>query len=155
MNSQINDLRSRLGSAAAATAITGLMLVSVGLGFPRLAGAAEPAATAPAIKTPATETAVKSRALIERASRALLARETGEHISELWVFPTADANAVFVYYTTANHALRTSVKAGAGGTRHLALIEMKGEQIAHLQDFSAPVQTLSAGASVNTMESGS
>jgi hypothetical protein len=41
--SQINDmrLRARLASAAAATAITCMMLVSVSLGFPGLAGAAE------------------------------------------------------------------------------------------------------------------
>ena len=40
---QINDMRlkARLASAAAATAITCMMLVSVSLGFPGLAGAAE------------------------------------------------------------------------------------------------------------------
>ena len=43
MFSQINDMRlkARLASAAAATAITCMMLVSVSLGFPGLAGAAE------------------------------------------------------------------------------------------------------------------
>jgi hypothetical protein len=44
---QINDmqLKPRLASAAAATAITSMMLISVGLGFPRLAAAAEPVVT--------------------------------------------------------------------------------------------------------------
>jgi len=48
---QINDMRlkPRLASAAAATAITAMMLIALGLGFPRLAAASDDArVTAPA-----------------------------------------------------------------------------------------------------------
>jgi hypothetical protein len=71
------------------------------------------------------------------------------------VFPTGDANAVFVYYTTSNDAVASSVKASARGARHLALIEMQGENIARLQDFGAPLQTLSADGAANDSESAS
>lgn len=153
---QINDMRlkARLASAAAAMAITSMMLISVGLGFPRLAAASERSADV-VVKVPSTVQAAKARELIDRASRAFLARVSGERISELWVFPTGDANAVFVCYTTINEAVPASVKSGAGETRHIALLEMQGEQIASLHDFAAPSVTLAADAATPKSESGS
>jgi hypothetical protein len=118
---QINDMRlkARLASGVAATAITAMMLIPVGLGFPRLASASALAGNVP-VKVPATAAAAKAKDLIDRASRAFIARVSGTSISELWVFPTDDANAVYVCYTTSDQA------------RHLALIEMSGERIARL-----------------------
>jgi hypothetical protein len=51
-------------------------------------------------------------------------------ISNLWIFPTLDANALFVQY---------DVPASAGSTRErqLVLIEMRGDRIARMVNFSS------------------
>jgi hypothetical protein len=127
----INDMRlkTRLASAAAATAMTALMLISVGVGFPRLAAAAETAGDV-RVRVPDTAAAAAAKELLERAGRALLTRLEGERISDVWVYPTGDANVVFVSYK-------------AGETTHLAFIEMRDAEIASLQDIDAP-ETLTA-----------
>jgi hypothetical protein len=122
-------LKTRLASAAAATAMTALMLISVGLGFPRLAAATATAGDA-RVRVPNTAAAANARELLERAGRALIARLEGERVSEVWVYPTGDANVVFVSYTT-------------GETPHLAIIEMRGVEIASLEHIDAPT-TLTA-----------
>jgi hypothetical protein len=53
-------------------------------------------------------------------------------ISNLRVFPTADSNAVFVSYTTA--------AADSPPSEHLALIELSGERIAKLRDFTTKLE---------------
>ncbi len=122
-------LKTRLASAAAATAMTALMLISVGLGFPRLAAATETTGEV-RVRVPNTAAAANARELLERAGRALIARLEGARVAEVWVYPTGDANVVFVSYT-------------AGETPHLAIIEMRGERIASLEHIDAPA-TLTA-----------
>jgi hypothetical protein len=54
---------------------------------------------------------------------------TGEsplNVSNLRIFPTGDPNSVFVSYTTST----------AGDSEHLALIELRGDRIAKLRDFT-------------------
>ena len=66
--------------------------------------------------------------------------QTGEsplRISNLRVFPTGDSNAVFVSYTTAAADSLTS--------EHLALIELSGERIAKLRDFTTKFEESSRG----------
>ena len=66
--------------------------------------------------------------------------QTGEsplRISNLRVFPTGDSNAVFVSYTTAAADSPTS--------EHLALIELSGERIAKLRDFTTKFEESSRG----------
>ena len=95
-----------------------------------------------AAQVPATELASRSTDIIERATRALVAREGESRITRLWVFPTADANVVFVHYRTT-----TDVDAHEPGPtiEHLALIEMSGERIAKLQDLTtAPASAVAA-----------
>ena len=46
----------------------------------------------------------------------------------MWIFPTNDANAVFVQYDL-------SVSSAKVATRQLALVEMRGEQIARMRNF--------------------
>jgi hypothetical protein len=57
------------------------------------------------------------------------AERTGEsplNVSNLRIFPTGDPNSVFVSYTTST----------AGDSEHLALIELRGDRIAKLRDFT-------------------
>ena len=72
---------------------------------------------------PSTELAARSADLIDRAVRAIVAREGGSHVARLWVFPTGDANAVFVHYRTI-----ADVDAHEPGptVEHLVLLEMSG-----------------------------
>ena len=49
-------------------------------------------------------------------------------VSNLWVFPTGEANTVFVRYTVDT-------------TEHLLLVEMQGTQIATLRDLTTEVTT--------------
>ena len=65
---------------------------------------------------------------------------TGTHISNLWIFPTSDSNAVFVQYTTSSD-VRSPVE--VPNSEHLALLEMRGDRIAKIRNFSADADTLS------------
>ena len=59
-------------------------------------------------------------------------------VSELWIFPTNDPNAVFVRFSSGSLAEIT--------TPQLALVEMRGEQIARILNFSAPPPVLMTSA---------
>ena len=54
----------------------------------------------------------------------------GQHISNLWIFPTTDANAVFVRYDSASNL--------ASAEQHLLLVEMRGDRIIRMRDFTTP-----------------
>ncbi len=91
---------------------------------------------------PATELAAQSADVIDRAIRALVAREGESRISKLWVFPTGDDNAVFVHYR-----ITSDVDAHEPGptTEHLVLLEMSGERIAKMHDLTtAPSAVVTA-----------
>jgi hypothetical protein len=77
------------------------------------------------VHTPAITRTAASADLIERSNHAVRQYVHGP-IADVWVFPTADANTVFVRYT-----VNTS--------EHLLLVEMKGDQIATLRDFTTEV----------------
>jgi hypothetical protein len=66
-----------------------------------------------------------------------LSMEPGEsHIGTMWIYPTNDENVVFVEFDT------TSASSIAPLKRQLALIEMRGEKIARLLNFSPPANAL-------------
>jgi len=77
------------------------------------------------VKTLAITQSAANADLIERSNHAVRQYVHGP-IADVWVFPTADANTVFVRYT-----VNTS--------EHLLLVEMKGDQIATLRDFTTEV----------------
>ena|SRR6185369_16432201 len=97
---------------------------------------------------PSTAFAAGSSDVIDRAVRALVALEGESHISRVWVFPTGEANTVFVHYRTT-----TDVDAHEPGPtiEHLVMLEMSGEHIAKLHDLTlapaAVVAAVSAGKS--------
>lgn len=84
------------------------------------------------VYTPTVTKTVANADLIERSSHAVRQYVHGP-IADVWVFPTADANTVFVRYT-----VNTS--------EHLLLVEMKGDQIATLRDFTTEVTTTRVAA---------
>jgi hypothetical protein len=108
----------------------GLMLVApLALTIASTAFSAPPVAAS----APSTELAVRSKEVIDRAVRALVAREGGDRITKLWVFPTGQANTVFVHY-------RTTVE-------HLVMLELEGERIAKLHDLTTAPESLVAAVS--------
>jgi hypothetical protein len=70
---------------------------------------------------PATAQSKANALVIANADHAL--RNSVSGLSNVWIFATGDANAVFVSYTT--------------DTGHLALVEMKGDRIATLRDLNS------------------
>ena len=79
------------------------------------------------VHTPAIAQSAANADLIERSSHAVREYVHGP-VSNVWVFPTADANTVFVRYTL-------------NASEHLLLVEMKGAEIATLRDFTTEVTT--------------
>lgn len=65
---------------------------------------------------------------------------TGTHISNLWIFPTNDSSAVFVHYTT---SFDVRSPAELPDSEHLALLEMRGDRIVKIRNFSTDAGTLS------------
>jgi hypothetical protein len=96
-----------------------------------LLGASLTAQADEASHIPATPQSQANAALIAKADHAL--RDSVKGLSNVWIYATGDSNAVFVSYRT--------------DTDHLALVEMKGEQIASLRDLNSstePVRTASS-----------
>jgi len=100
---------------------------------------------------PATPQAAANANLIARADHALRdylaacsagdANEAASQtpISNLWIFPTNDSDAVFVRYK-----ISSGVRSAAQfpGSEHLALLEMRGDQIVKMRDLSADAGNL-------------
>jgi hypothetical protein len=94
-----------------------------------------------ALEEPGTYLAVEAAALgTNRSSNAEQARLEG-HISNLWIFPTPDANTVFVHYTIGSD---DRSRTGLPDSEHLALLEMRGDRIVKIRNSSADAGTLSA-----------
>jgi hypothetical protein len=90
------------------------------------------------VRVPSTPEAARAAELIARAEHALLSAASREQIQTLWIFPTAEAETVFVHYTT-------SVAGEQGATsEHLAFVEMRGARIAKVTDFTTPAPTMMA-----------
>jgi len=68
---------------------------------------------------------------------ACAANNAGSRVSNLWIFPTNDANTVFVQYD--------AQPAESGSHGQLALIELKGERIVRMLNFAAVPQSFVAG----------
>src|SRR5262245_36259251 len=92
------------------------------------------------VKVPSTPEAARAADLIARAQRALIGSlSPDEHIQTLWIFPTGEANTVFVHYSS-------SIAGEKETSEHLAFIEMQGTRIAKLQDVTSAPAAMVAGA---------
>jgi hypothetical protein len=105
---------TRLTSSALAAAL----LLTLGA---HSVSAAEP------VNTPVIAQSVANADLIQRSSEAVR-NYVHAPVSNLWVFPTGEANTVFVRYTVDT-------------SEHLLLVEMKDAQIATLRDLTTEVTT--------------
>jgi hypothetical protein len=103
---------TRLTSSALAAAL----LLTLGA---HSVSAAEP------VNTPVIAQSVANADLIQRSGQAVR-HYVHAPVSNLWVFPTGEANTVFVRYTVDT-------------SEHLLLVEMKGAQIATLRDLTTEV----------------
>jgi hypothetical protein len=100
---------------------------------------------------PATERASESALLLHQAARALynlpagavLQSSSGKHISNLWLFPTAEADTVFARYNLSADDEATSGTA-ASATEHLAVLTVRGNRVLESRDLtSADVESAS------------
>jgi hypothetical protein len=86
---------------------------------------------------PDTARAQETVQLLHQAARALgdqpatsgLAARDG-HISNLWIFPTADADTVFAQYEL------SSSEEGGASTKHLAVLKVRGDRILEQKDLT-------------------
>jgi hypothetical protein len=87
-----------------------------------------------ALKEPGTYLAVEAAALTANRSGNAMQAGAAASISNLWIFPTNDSNAVFVQYTTSSDVRSP---AQLPDSEHLALLEMRGDRIFRMRNFSA------------------
>jgi hypothetical protein len=88
---------------------------------------------------PATERANESALLLHQTARALydlpsgaaLRSSSGKQISNLWLFPTADADTVFARYNL------TSDEAATSATEHLTVLTVRGNRILESRDLTS------------------
>ena len=92
------------------------------------------------LEKPGTYLVVKATALSANFSGNAKKTRTGAHISNLWIFPTNDSSAVFVQYTT---SFDVRSPADLPDSEHLALLEMRGDRIVKIRNFSTDAGTLS------------
>ena len=78
-----------------------------------------------ALEEPGTYLSMDASSLLA----ACAANNAGSRVSNLWIFPTNDANTVFVQYDA------QSTEAGSHG--QLALVELKGDRISRMVNFAA------------------
>ena len=89
---------------------------------------------------PATERAKESAPLLHQTARALYDSPSaaaprtpgGKRISNLWLFPTADANTVFARYNL------TSDDQAASATEHLTVLTVRGNRIVESRELTSP-----------------
>jgi hypothetical protein len=99
------------------------------------------------LEEPGTYLVVKATAL-SAANLSGNARKTGTRapISNLSIFPTNDSNVVFVHYTTSFDARSA---AEHPDSEHLALLEMRGDRILKIRNFSTDAATISRDPNSN------
>jgi hypothetical protein len=92
-----------------------------------------------ALEDPGSYLSVDAASLITACTAQSAPSNTGPGVANLWIFPTSDANAVFVQYDL-------TAGAAEGPRRQLALVELRGERIARMLNYSGAPQSLLAGA---------
>jgi hypothetical protein len=93
---------------------------------------------------PATERANESALLLNQTARALydlpsgaaLRSSSNKHISNLWLFPTADADTVFARYNLTSDDEATP-DTPASATEHLTVLTLRGNRILESRDLTS------------------
>jgi hypothetical protein len=106
------------------------LVATVVVAISLLVGSSQIAAEELQFNVPETARAQTSAELLGRTARALYhaqARAPGaghaEKITDLWLFPTADAQTVFAHYRL------SSAESAASSTEHLVLVTVSGDRI--------------------------
>ncbi len=81
--------------------------------------------------TPSTDRARETQPLLARAAHAVNTSVGDAHISNLWVYPTADESFVFAQYD-----VTASSAPGAASQRHFELLKMQGDRIVESRDLN-------------------
>lgn len=97
-----------------------------------------------ALEQPGSYVSVDATSLSSHWSNDANTQHSPTSVSNLWILPTGDSNSVFVRYNTS-----TAGESGVAEERseHLALVEMRGDRIAKLRDFTSSADVILAAAS--------
>jgi hypothetical protein len=93
------------------------------------------------LEQPGTYLAVEAAALSANCFGNARQAASPAHISNLWIFPTNDSNAVFVQYTISSGGRSP---APLPDSEHLALLQIRGDQIVKMRDFNANAASMPA-----------
>ena len=77
-----------------------------------------------------------AQALYDLPSGAVLRPSSGKHISNLWLFPTADADTVFARYNLTSDN-ETASDTAASSTEHLTLLTVRGNRILESRELTS------------------
>jgi hypothetical protein len=77
-----------------------------------------------------------AQALYDLSSRAALGASSAKHISNLWLFPTANADTVFARYNLTADDEATS-DAAAAATEHLTVLTVHGNRILESRELTS------------------
>ena len=91
-----------------------------------------------ALEDPGTWLSLDAASLMAACATQTAASHSAPGLDNLWIFPTGDANAVFVQYDV------SAGSDGAASGRQLALVEMRGERISRMLNYSGAPQPLLA-----------
>jgi hypothetical protein len=119
----------------------------VATAIPLLLTSLSVSAAEPPYNAPSTERAKESALLLHQTAHALYdsspGASSGQHISNLWLFPTADADTVFARYDLTSGEKTTS-GATASRTQHLTVLTVRGNRILESRELtSARVESAS------------
>lgn len=115
------------------------LVAAVAAAISLLTGSSQIAAGELQFNVPQTARAHTSAELLDRTARALYhaqaeAQRAGQagKISDLWLFPTADAHTVFAHYRV------SSAEGAASSTEHLVIVTVSGDHITAFRELAAP-----------------
>ena len=81
---------------------------------------------------PDTARAQETVQLLHQAARALGDQPAASNLSDLWIFPTDDADTVFAQYELSSN------EEGGGSTQHLTVLKVRGNRILEQTDLTDP-----------------
>jgi hypothetical protein len=99
-------------------------------------GAAGAMAREPQFRAPDTDRARETQVVLAEAAQALNAQvllTAGAHISNLWLFPTADEDMVFAQYVVSKERISSQL---TGSQQHLELLKVSGNRIVEQLDLT-------------------
>jgi hypothetical protein len=94
-----------------------------------------------ALDEPGTYLSMDASSLVAGCGANAALGRSGSDISKLWIFPTLEANSVFVHYEVSAPSIDSMPQ------RQLLLLEMRGDRIARMVNFATSPSARSARSS--------